>query len=112
MFYFIHPRITTLTTVSVHVDHLVRATAPKSLRSFHQPGQVVWFPVLEDASSEILQEDNFAPCGYKEVGIVPSTTTGYHHIVTKYLSHSVSLVVHRGVGFMMGRPNKTDQSDE
>ena len=76
---------------------------------FQQVGKVVWFPTLEDESSEILQEDKYTPGGYKEVGIEPCSKNGYHNISCNLQDKVVWLQLHRGVAFIMGSPNNTGQ---
>jgi hypothetical protein len=81
------------------------------LRAFHQEGKVFWFSCREDASSEVLQESNTFPGGYKEVGIKPDAQ-GYHFVSVLFEGSQVHLRVNRAIGFLMGVPNNTGLKDD
>jgi hypothetical protein len=80
------------------------------LRAFCQPNKTFFFPTIRDASSEILQQNELSPGGYKEVGITPDPE-GYHIVSCSYLGRTVFLRVNRAVGFLMGSPNRTGMPD-
>lgn len=94
-----------------HFDDWICAVDRLRLRAFQQKGKVFWFPYLDDASSEILQENNTYPGGYKEVGIIPDPN-GYHFISSWYEDKQVHLRVNRVVSFLMGAPNNTGKPDD
>ena len=97
--------------MSTHLTTTTLAADPKCLRVFQHVGQVVWFPALEDESSEILQDDKYVPGGYKKMRIEPCSQKGYHNISFSLQGKMVWLQLHRGVALIMGNPNNKDQSD-
>jgi hypothetical protein len=81
------------------------------LRTFSQPNKTFFFPTIRHASSEILQQNELYPGGYKEVGITPNPD-GYHIVSYSYLGRTVFLRVNRAFGFLMGSPNHTGKPDD
>jgi hypothetical protein len=109
--YYMHTSNALSIMILEHFDNWICPEDLLHLRVFHQKGKVFWFSCREDARSEILQENNAWLGGYKEVGIKPDDE-GYHVLSVWYEDRQVHLRVNRTIGFLMGVPNNTGESDD